>query len=256
MRKPRLRNLHFLQTATIACVIPIAIVVLLAQPSGCAGNSARLVASAQAHADAFDLAQAVVDFESAAKAGCADAQLAALYLRGWIAARDAYRAGGSPESLAPVQGTLDQMDMEPLRSRGDAEIARFVLRAAMAAAQSERDELSLLIEHAVDLEARRRSANLSAAPIISAHEAAGELWLQVLRYQDARNAYLRARERMGPTRRVLLGLARTAVRLSDPATACDQYEKLIASWGSAGTHPAEIDEARSFLRQPMCATPR
>jgi len=126
----------------------------------------------------------------------------------------------------------------------------------MAAAQSERDELSLLIEHAVDLEARRRSANLSAAPIISAHEAAGDLWLQVHRYQDARDAYLRARARLGPTRRVLLGLARTAVRLSDPATACDHYAKLIASWRSAGTDPVEIDEARSFLRQSMCAIPQ
>ena len=256
MRKPWLRHLRSLQAATIAGVLTIAIAIWLAQPSSCAGGSARLVASAQAHADAFDLTQAAMDFEAAASTGCADAQLTALYLRGWIAARDAYRVGGSPESLAPVQAILDRMDAEPLRSRGDAEVARFVLRAAMAAAQSERDELSLLIEHAVDLEARRRAANLSAAPIITAHEAAGDLWLQVHRYQDARDAYLRARERMGSTRRVLLGLARTAVRLSDPATACDQYETLIASWRSSGTDPVEIDEARSFLRQPMCAKPR
>jgi hypothetical protein len=237
-------------------VLSIAIAMLLAQPSSCAGDGARLAASAQAHADAFDLSQAAADFEAAATAGCADAQFAALYLRGWIAARDAYRAGGSAESLAPVRTVLDRLDGEPFRVRGDAEIARFVLRAAMAAAQSEREELSLLIGHAVDLESVRRSANLKGPPIISAHEAAGDLWLQVHRYEDARRAYLQAEDRVGTTRRVILGLARTAVRLSDSATACDQYQRLIASWQSGSGEPVEIAEARAFLRQATCATPR
>lgn len=230
--------------------------MLFAQSSGCAGKGAALAASAQAHAAAFDLSQAAVDFDAAATAGCADAQVTALYLRGWLAARDAYRFGGSPESLASVQSTLERMESDPWRSRGDVDIARFVLRAAMAAAQSERDEMALLIEHAVDLESRRRSASLPGAPVISAHEAAGDLWLQVHRYEDARRAYLRAAERIGRTRRVILGLARTAERLSDSDAACDEYATLVASWQSGGVEPGEIAEARAFLRQPSCATPR
>ena len=237
-------------------MLSIAIAILLAQPSDCAGKGAALVASAQAHAGAFDVLQAAADFEAAAIAGCTDAEVVAIYLRGWIASRDAYRFGGSPESLAPVQGMLERMDGEPWRSRGDVDVARFVLRAAMAAAQSERDEMSLLIEHAVDLESRRQSAGLPGAPIISAHEAAGDLWLQVHRYEDARRAYLRAAERIGRTRRVILGLARTAVRLSDSATACDEYATLVSSWRSGSVEPSEIAEARTFLRQPSCATPR
>ncbi|HEY1302148.1 MAG TPA: hypothetical protein VGF24_01280 [Vicinamibacterales bacterium] len=237
-------------------MLSIAIAMLLAQASGCAGRGATLLSSAQAHAEAFDLSQAAADFDAAAMAGCTDAEVSALYLRGWIASRDAYRFGGSPESLAPVQSMLERMDGEPWRSRGDVEVARFVLRAAIAAAQSERDEMSLLIEHAVDLESRRRSASLPGAPIITAHEAAGDLWLQVHRYDDARRAYLRAAERIGRTRRVILGLARTAVRVSDSATACDEYAALAASWRSGGVEPSEIAEARTFLRQPSCATPR
>jgi hypothetical protein len=236
-------------------VVPIALALVLAQAAVCTGKSGALMASAQSHADAFNLIAAAETFESAIAAGCPQALLPALYLRGWIAARDAYRFGGSPESLAPVRKVLDQLDTGELRAAGEAEIARFVLRAAIDAAQSERDEMALLIEHAVNLEARRRSASLSGAPVITAHEAAGDLWLQVHRYDDARRAYLSAAERVGPTRRITLGLARAAVRLSDSATACAQYRALIDGWRANET-PTELAEARAFLRQASCQTGR
>jgi hypothetical protein len=122
----------------------------------------------------------------------------------------------------------------------------------MAAAQSERDELSLLIEHAVSLETTQKTAGLAVAPIVTAHEAAGDLWLQVYRYDDARRAYLLAAERIGLTRRIRLGLARTAARMSDASTACEQYRMMLSSWPSARNDVPEFSEARAFLQTPPC----
>jgi len=232
-------------------VIPVAIAVLLAQPPGCSGKGASLAAAARTHADNLELTAAAESFDAAVSAGCVSAQLPAIYVRALIAARDAYRLGGSAESLEPVKRALDRIDsMTPLPPEGD--VVRFVLRAAMAAAQSERDELALLIDHAVDLEATQHAAGLGAAPIVTAHEAAGDLWLQVYRDDDARRAYVRAAERIGLTRRVRLGLARTAVRMSDTPTACEQYRMLLSSWPSARQDVPEVSEARAFLQTPPC----
>jgi hypothetical protein len=233
-------------------MLSIVIAMLLAQPQGCAGTAKTLTATAQARADAFDLSGAAESSAAAAAAGCIEARLAAVYLRGLVAARDAYRFGGSAESIAPVERALADLDIEPLRSVGETQVVRFVLQAAIAAAQSEREEVGLLIEHAIDLESQRRSAGLSGAPVVTAVEVAGDLWLQVHRYDDARRAYGRAAERAGRTPRVVLGLARTAARLADWGGACTEYKALVAGWRSAGQPSREIVEAQTFLKQPMC----
>jgi hypothetical protein len=232
-------------------VLGIATAVLLAQLSACTGAAALSMDAARQRVDAFDLAGAAAASDAAAQTGCVDARLTSLYLRGWLAARDAYRFGGSAASLAPVQQIVDQIDSSAAASSGQAEIVRFVLRAAMAAAQSERDTLALLIEHAVNLERQRRAAGLRGAPLITPDEAAGDLWLQVHRFEDARRAYARAAENGLNTPRVRLGLARVAIRLSDPAAACTEYANLVAGW-SAATAPPEIVEARTFIQQPAC----
>jgi len=237
-------------------MLSIVIAMLLAQPQGCAGNAKALIASAQARADAFDLSGAAESFAEAAAAGCTEARLAAVYLRGLVAAREAYPFGGSAESIAPVERALAELDREPLRAVGEAQIVRFVLQAAIAAAQSEREEVALLIEHAIDLETQRRSAGLSGAPAVTAVEVAGDLWLQVHRYDDARRSYARAADRVGRTPRVVLGLARTAVRLSDRATACSEYKALVTGWRSTGQPPREIAEAQTFLGEQTCRSVR
>jgi hypothetical protein len=233
-------------------MLSIVIAMLLAQLQGCDSNGKALVATAQARADAFDLSGAADAFASAAAAGCNEARLPAVYLRGLVAAREAYRFGGSPESIAPVERALAEMDTEPLRSAGETQIVRFVLQAAIAASQSEREEVALLVEHAIDLETQRRSVGLAGAPVVAAVEVAGDLWLQVHRYEDARRAYMRASERVGRTPRVVLGLARTAVRLMDWVTACTDYKAVVGSWRSSDRRPREIVEAQAFLREPMC----
>jgi hypothetical protein len=231
------------------------LLLALAQGTQCSPEATALMKTAAERATLFDLAGALQRMQAAAKSGCADAVLPALYLRGWIAARDAYRVGGSPQSLRPVTQSIATMQ-ETLGKSGQPQIAAHVLQAAAAAAQSERDELALMIDYAVQLEDRNLTAQRPALPMITAHEAAGDLWLQVHRYDDARRAYMKAEERLGVTPRITLGLARLAMRIEAFATACKQYRSLVMSWKGSGPEPPELAEARTFLMDPACQTPR
>jgi hypothetical protein len=229
------------------------IALMLAQQPGCAA-----VAEAQVRADAFDLAGAAQLLQAAVMSGCSDAVVPSLYLRGWIAARDAYRAGGSPESLRAVSQSIAMLQ-DVGGKTGPAQIAVLVLQAAAAAAQSERDDLALMMNYAVELEDRRLAAKLPGLPMITAHEAAGDLWLQVHRYDDARRAYSKAAERIGVTPRITLGLARLAARIDALATACTQYQSLVTAWTATVAQSPELSEARTFLASPACqraVTPR
>jgi len=199
----------------------------------------------------------VLDLQGAEKqlaagiSGCPRTAVAYWYVHGLIAAREAYRFGGSPESLEPVR-----LAMAELQSRaGDvpaAELARVVLQAAASAAQSEREEMGLLLEYALSLEGKARSAGQAGAPIVSASEVAGDLWLQVHRFEDAHRVYIAASAQVGSTRRITLGLARTAFRLGDLPAACEQYRVLLNGWPKTAGEPAEIDEARIFVRRSEC----
>jgi hypothetical protein len=239
-------------------MIAVVIALTLAQSTTCSPNAAALVTAATARAAVFDLAGAAQRLQSAVMSGCSDAVLPSIYLHGWIAARDAYRAGGSTESLRQVSQSIAMLQDAGGKS-GPAQIAALVLQAAAAAAQSERDELALMIDYAVQLEDRNLTAMLPGLPMITAHEAAGDLWLQVHRYDDARRAYAKAAERVGVTPRITLGLARVAARLDALSTACSQYRALVGSWKGTGPEPPELSEARTFLTNPTCqgsVTPR
>jgi hypothetical protein len=177
---------------------------------------------------------------------CAEPQLAAPYLRGLIAARKAYAAGGTLDALKPVTAAIDELD----RLAGKpvpAEIAKNVLLASAAASQSEREQMALFLAHALRIELLQLAARQPGAPIVTAHEVAGDLWLRVHRYPEARQAYLDAFKLLGPKPRITLGLARTAARMKDQPTACAEYRTLNDSFGSRAMPAAEIVEARAFL---------
>ena len=233
---------------TPALLIPL----LLAQPALCSGTAASHASIAATRAQAFDLAGASESWATAAAAGCREADVAAHFLRGLAAAREAYKQGGSPESLEPVKQAMAALDARGAGLPGIPQVARFVLLAAMAAAQSERGEMSVMLEHAVQLESIQLEARQGGTPGVTAHEAAGDLFLQVHRYEEARSAYLRAASRVGTTPRVRLGLARTAARLEDAAGACGEYRGLLAWWGGRADPPAEVQEARTFAASGEC----
>lgn len=142
------------------------------------------------------------------------ADVQSVYRRGWEAAREAARVGGSPASLEPVRRAIADLERLADGAHGPAEIASYVLKAAADAAQEERDEMALFLQHAVDLERAQLDARQPGAPGLTAHEAAGELWLQVRRYEDARRAYEHARSVLGSTPLIEKGLSRVAEALA------------------------------------------
>ncbi len=210
-------------------------------------DTTSLITEATVHATEFDLEGALSLLQVAAGRGDAFARTAVLYLRGLVSARDAFREGGEPTALAPVQESLTALGEISKGRPGAAEIARLVLQAASAAAQSERDEMRLYIDSAIQMESLQLAAGQGGAPIVSASELAGDFWLQVSRYEDARRAYTEAAERVGFTLRILSGLARTARRLNDMPAACTAYRRLAEVWGARPGLPVEIAEARAYL---------
>ena len=223
------------------------------QQASCPPDAMALMDKASVRAADFDVLPAAELLRTAVEHGCASAEVAALYMRGLVDAREAFRQGGAPASLAPVRQVIASLKAMAQTRPGPAEIARLVLDAAAAAAQSERDEMRLYLESAMAMEVLQRAAGQPGAPVVTAVEMAGDLWLQVHRYDDARRAYTAAATQVGMTRRVAAGLGRAVARLNDAAAACAAYRTLLARWEARQAEPPEITEARTYLRRPACA---
>jgi tetratricopeptide (TPR) repeat protein len=227
------------------------IALLLQPPSGCTADVVSGLADAGRRVRAFDRTGAIRRLQNT-PADCETTRLAFLYLSGLQAAGDAYRSGGDEASLAPVNAAIEELGRRAA-TNPRADLLRITLMAAAAAAQSERDDMTLLLDQARSLEKKLVATGLPGAPGETAHEAAGDLWLQVHRFESARAAYREAIELFGPSPRSALGLARAAVQLHDDPGACAAYRALIAQWASADT-PLEIAEARQFVASDRCAT--
>jgi hypothetical protein len=223
-----------------------------AQP-GCSPDATVAVNRAASMAAEFDLAGAAAQLETESVAGCEAAQIGIRYARGLMAAHEAFRQGGSFESLAPVRQAIAGLDAISKGRPGAAAIARLVLQAASAAAQSESDEMRLYLESAIQMESLQRAAGQPGPPLVSAAETAGELWLQLHRYDDARRGFAEARAQMGGTARVLAGIGRAAQRLRDTDTACAAFRELLDSWGARPARPSQIAEAQAYVSD--CVTP-
>jgi hypothetical protein len=212
-----------------------------------APNQGSPLVDARTRAVEFDLVGAETLLNAAAQRGDASARTATLYIRGLIDAREASRQGGSPESLAPVRAAIEALESIANGRPCSPENARLVHQAAAAAAQSEREEMRLYLDTAIRMETLQRAAGMPGAPVIPAAEAAGDLWLQVHRYEEARRAYDEATERGGPSLRTLAGRARAARGLNDVPTACQAFRALLETWGARSGQPAEIAEARIYV---------
>jgi hypothetical protein len=209
-------------------------------------EDAVVLADASARVAAFDIAGAAELLSRSAGADVA-VQVAAVYLRGLVDAREASRQGGSAETLAPVRAAITWLGQVANGRPGPAEIARLLLHAAAAAAQSERDEMRLYLDTAMRMETAQRAAGLPGAPVISAAEAAGDLWLLVHGYADARQAYAEAAARPSPSLRLLANRARADRGLGDTTAACEAYRQLLERWAARPAEPAEIADARMFV---------
>ena len=193
-------------------MLPFLIAVTLSVVQSCSPAALARLEEASIRVQSFDLPGAVERLRDPVTRGCEDAEVAALYVGGLFAAMEAYNQGGSDESLAPVREAITALEKISGQAPGEAEIARLVLIAAAAAAQSERDEMGAFLTHATSMESLQLAAGQPGAPVISALEVAGELWLQVHRFEDARAAFERAAQQVGTTPRIADGLARSLPR--------------------------------------------
>jgi hypothetical protein len=207
-------------------------------------DAASLLTEALVRATEFDLAGAAALLSGSSDR---DAQVASLYMRGLIDAREASHQGGSPDSLKPVRQAIASLEAIAEGRPGGAEVARLMLQAAAAAAQSERDEMRLYLDTALRVETLLRAADLPGAPLVPAAETAGDMWLQVHRYEEARAAYDEASLLYGSTLRTLAGQAQAARGVKDAASACSASRALLDAWGERPGSPAEIVDARAYV---------
>ncbi|HEX6163698.1 MAG TPA: hypothetical protein VFZ31_10050 [Vicinamibacterales bacterium] len=157
--------------------------------------------------------------QAAAKAA-PDNEVQRVAMAGWLAARALAPKGGALELLGPVNERLKQLDEMPNQSARYAEIA---IRAAVSAAQEEREEMQLLLTHARDLSDQMSAGNRPPPEWpLPIDELEGELWLEVDRYTEARDAFERATNTR-PSPNAWIGLARAADKLGDTVTACRAY---------------------------------
>ena len=163
----------------------------------------------------------------------ADSEVKRVAMAGWLAARALAPRGGAIDQLGPVNARLKELDQMPNITARYAEIA---IRAAVSAAQEERDEMQLLLTHARDLSNQLGMAGTPAEWPLPIDELEGELWLEVDRFDEARAFYQRAVDKR-PTPNAWIGLARSADKLGDKVTACLAYSKA----GSAAGLPSEVE---------------
>ena len=215
-------------------------------------DARSLIAEAMVRAAEFDLPGASDLLRVTADRGDRGAEVGLIYIRGLVAAREAFREGGTAAALAPVREAIESLGTIAQGRRGSAEIARLVLQAAAAAAQSEREEMRLYLETAVQMELVQGAAGLPGAPLVTAAEIAGDLWFRVGRYEDAQVAYTEAADRTGSSLRILAGLGRSASRLKDVLAACASYGSFLDTWGPRPGLPAEVVEARTYV-DDVCA---
>lgn len=170
----------------------------------------------------------------------ADREVQRLATEGWSAARALAPKGGALDLLGPVNLRLRALDALPGMPARYAEVA---IRAAVSAAQEEREEMEVFLTHARDLSDTMALAGAPAEWPLPIDELAGELWLEVDRYTEARDNYLRA-TKARPTANAWVGLARASDRLGDVVAACNAYTQ---AGSTAGLPPAAEIEISMYL---------
>lgn len=162
---------------------------------------------------------------------CTDLSVAAWGSQGWLAAVDAADAGGTEAALAPVRAAVEVLTRLG-HPASPAAYAAAVLQAAAAAAQDERDEMALWLEHARDLARRLQTTGAPPGWPLAFDLAEAELWLRVDDFELAEQAYARAlADQDSPAG--WFGLARARTGRGETAGACAAYRRAAGASGVA-----------------------
>jgi hypothetical protein len=157
------------------------------------------------------------------------------YIHGVLAARQAWPgARAAPLGVARAAAT----QLEALASAegrwSRTEVRRVSVLASIAAAQEERDELTLLLAHANTLDAQLRDVRLEDDHLLPLDELAGDLWLQLHRFEDALRYYRSATRRHPERTRAWIGRARAAREAGAEAEAREAATRVLTAWGARG----------------------
>lgn len=225
---------------TLAPLAPAA-----AEP-GCAMATAWLgAAEQQALAGEFTTAAAALRGHYDDARSCDELRVATWAWDGWLAADAAGAHGGTAEALARVRAALDAL-AAPDGGVSGAAYAAALLHGAAAAAQDERDEMQVWLEHARDLAARAALTGTPARWPLPIDLAEGELWSSVDDYELAEASYMRAlatRDSAAAWR----GLGRARDRRGNRGAACAAYRRARDAAATAAPTGAVANEARGYL---------
>jgi len=176
----------------------------------------------------------------------------------WVAARALAEVGGAVDRLGPAKDGLQEIERLRVAANRSASLdgarielmlryADAAVRAAIAAAQDERDEMTMFLGHARSIDRQLTGLRGPAGWPLPIDELEGELLLEVDQYDAAHEAYLRAIASGGGPR-AWIGLARTNDRLGSTLAACDAYRR--ASTGALSE--ADKAEALAYLSSARC----
>ncbi len=165
-----------------------------------------------------------------------DQDVQRIAMEGWRAARAIAPKGGAVELLGPVNIRLKELDeIGGMKAR----YADAAIRAAVSAAQEEREELAVLLVHSRSLSDLLALTGPPAEWPLPIDELEGELWFEVDRFTEARDAYDRA-TKLRPSPNAWIGLARASDKLGDTVTACRAYTSASSAAGLPTTVELEI----------------
>ena len=196
---------------------------------------------------------------SVAAQPAADQEMFASIMSGWVTARDLSREGASVGGQAAIltaafnrlevwiaeaqRGTTPRDAIRALELR----YADAAIRAAVDASQDERDEMAVFLLHARDLSHQLDLLGGRARWPLPMDEVDGELWLEVDRYAEARDAYQRAATATG-SQGAWVGLARASAKLGDAPGACAAYRAALRT----ELLPDVREEADKYVMSPAC----
>lgn len=170
------------------------------------------------------------------------------YVRGVLAGRAAW-PGGQPDHVARARAAAAELERlaAPVGEWNRTAVRRASVLATIAAAQEERQELALLLTHALQSDAQLREVGLPDDDVLPADEVAGDLWLQVHRFADALAHYRVATSRHPERTRAWIGRARAAREANEHGEAAEAARRVLAAYADAPGQDRLLAEMRDLV---------